>query len=34
MPYVYDAFFSYKRDRESDAWHEKVKAKLEFCRVI
>ena len=30
MPYVYDAFFSYKRDRESDAWHEKVKAKLEF----
>jgi hypothetical protein len=30
MDYQYDAFFSYKRDRESDAWHEKVKAKLEY----
>ena len=30
MPYQYDAFFSYKRDRESDAWHERVKSKLEF----
>ena len=30
MPYIYDAFFSYKRDLESDAWHAKVKAKLEF----
>jgi hypothetical protein len=30
MAYQYDAFFSYKRDRESDDWHERVKAKLEF----
>jgi hypothetical protein len=30
MAYQYDAFFSYKRDRESDAWHERVKKKLEF----
>lgn len=28
MPYQYDAFFSYKRDRESNAWHESVKNKL------
>src|SRR5262249_25303408 len=25
-----DAFFSYKRDRESDSWHETVKGKLMF----
>ena len=30
MPYEYDAFFSYKRDRESDVWHETVKKKLEY----
>lgn len=30
MGYQYDAFFSYKRDLESNLWHEKVKAKLEF----
>jgi hypothetical protein len=30
VSYQYDVFFSYKRDRESDAWHERVKAKLEF----
>jgi len=30
MDYQYDAFFSYKRDRESDAWHERVKVKLEY----
>lgn len=29
MAYQYDVFFSYKRDRESDDWHEKVKNKLE-----
>lgn len=28
MSYEYDAFFSYKRDRETDAWHETVKDKL------
>jgi hypothetical protein len=30
MAYEYDAFFSYKRDRESDEWHERVKDKLIF----
>jgi hypothetical protein len=30
MSYEYDAFFSYKRDRESDSWHELVKLKLAF----
>ena len=30
MSYEYDFFFSYKRDIETDAWHEKVKNKLEF----
>jgi TIR domain len=30
MAYEYDAFFSYKRDRESDEWHERVKNKLIF----
>jgi hypothetical protein len=30
MAYQYDAFFSYKRDRESDDWHERVKNKLTF----
>ena len=30
MAYEYDVFFSYKRDPESDDWHEKVKARLEF----
>jgi len=28
MDYQYDVFFSYKRDRESDEWHEHVKNKL------
>lgn len=28
MSYEYDAFFSYKRDRESDEWHKTVKDKL------
>ncbi len=30
MDYEYDAFFSYKRDRESDDWHKVVKEKLAF----
>ena len=30
MAYQYDAFFSYKRDPESDDWHERVKEKLTF----
>jgi hypothetical protein len=30
MSYQYDVFFSYKRDIESDDWHERVKNKLEF----
>lgn len=30
MSYRYDAFFSYKRDLESDSWHERVKNKLVF----
>ena len=30
MAYEYDAFFSYKRDHESDEWHERVKDKLIF----
>jgi len=30
MSYEYEAFFSYKRDPESDDWHAKVKTKLEF----
>jgi hypothetical protein len=30
MVYQYDAFFSYKRDPHSDAWHEAVKDKLAF----
>jgi hypothetical protein len=28
--YQFDAFFSYKRDPESDNWHERVKDKLAF----
>jgi TIR domain len=28
MSYQYDAFFSYKRDPESDTWHQRVKDKL------
>jgi hypothetical protein len=28
--YQFDAFFSYKRDRHSDRWHENVKDKLAF----
>jgi len=28
MSYIYDAFFSYKRDPESNAWHQRVKDKL------
>lgn len=30
MDYQYDAFFSYKRDRETDDWHETVKDKLSY----
>ena len=30
MSYEYDAFFSYKRDPQSDSWHETVKEKLLF----
>jgi hypothetical protein len=30
MSYQYDVFFSYKRDRESDGWHGRVKDKLVF----
>jgi hypothetical protein len=30
MGYQYDAFFSYKRDRESDAWHKRVKDTLTY----
>jgi hypothetical protein len=30
MTYEYEAFFSYKRDPQTDNWHEKVKEKLEF----
>lgn len=30
MSYQYDAFFSYKRDPQSDRWHEIVKEKLKF----
>jgi hypothetical protein len=30
MSYQYDVFFSYKRDRESDAWHERVRDKLVY----
>ena len=30
MAYEYDVFFSYKHDPGSDAWHEQVKAQLEF----
>jgi hypothetical protein len=30
MGYEFEAFFSYKRDPESDSWHERVKEKLEF----
>lgn len=30
MDYQFDAFFSYKRDPESDDWHERVKDKLTF----
>ncbi|WP_158219812.1 toll/interleukin-1 receptor domain-containing protein [Ideonella sp. A 288] len=30
MTYAYDAFFSYKRDRESDAWHRRVKDKIAY----
>ena len=28
MPYLYDAFFSYKREPETNLWHEVVKNKL------
>jgi TIR domain len=28
MSYLYDAFFSYKRDTQSDFWHQMVKDKL------
>ena len=30
MSYQFDAFFSYKRDPESDDWHERVKDKIAF----
>ena len=30
MAYLYDVFFSYKRDAESDAWHRRVRDKLCF----
>ncbi len=30
MDYQYDAFFSYKRDPQSDAWHYAVKEKLQY----
>jgi hypothetical protein len=30
IEYQFDAFFSYKRDRESDDWHEHVKSTLAF----
>ncbi len=30
MSYQYDAFFSYKRDLESDEWHRRVKEKLTY----
>jgi hypothetical protein len=30
VSYQYDAFFSYKRDPESDEWHRKVRDKLEY----
>jgi hypothetical protein len=30
VAYQYDAFFSYKRDPESDDWHERVKDNLAF----
>ena len=30
MVYKYDAFFSYKRDAESDAWHDRVREKLVY----
>jgi hypothetical protein len=30
LPYQYDVFFSYKRDPESDAWHQKVKDELAY----
>jgi hypothetical protein len=30
MTYQYDAYFSYKRDRESNDWHERVKNKLTY----
>jgi len=30
MAYQFDAFFSYKRDPESDDWHERAKDKLTF----
>ena len=30
MPYEFDAFFSYKRNPQTDDWHSEVKKKLEF----
>ena len=30
MPYEYEIFFSYKRNVESDAWHEKLKNKIKY----
>ena len=30
MGYEYEAFFSYRRDKESDEWHHKVKEKIRF----
>lgn len=30
MSYQYDAFFSYKRDPQSDLWHQMLKSKIQF----
>lgn len=30
MSYEYDVFFSYKRDPESDGWHQRLKDKIAF----
>ena len=34
MSYQYDAYFSYKRDPESDDWHETVKKKLQHWAAV
>jgi hypothetical protein len=30
MAYEYDIFFSYKRNVESDEWHERLKEKIRY----